>query len=377
MIAGGVAVLVVAAAVVGVYAWNDGATDPAPANPGAQVGEDLHFYFGIALCDASYTLLPPTSAGRGLFSADRSGIIHAQPTDESNAGANATINRSLAAFSLELTADEILFNGTNPFEGGICPNASEPAELTWSLNRAAVDGDPGSYVPADGDVVLVSYNPPGTSPVIPEDIDEVLAAPPPHVDAEVGRMQAVCFTEPPPAPLQPKVYSAPPELTIDPATTYTATIATSCGDVVVELDAENAPNTVNNFVFLARDGYYDGTLFHRIVDDFVVQGGDREGTGAGQLGYTIEDENTDAGFEIGTLAMANAGPDTSGSQFFIVSSQSGADQLDGIPNYSIFGTVTEGLDVVELLDSFSVPESGSDGFPLDAIYVRSVTITES
>jgi cyclophilin family peptidyl-prolyl cis-trans isomerase len=145
----------------------------------------------------------------------------------------------------------------------------------------------------------------------------------------------------------------------------------------VALDAENAPNTVNNFVFLARDGFYDGTLLHRIVPDFVVQGGDREGTGAGQLGYSIDDENTDAGFETGTVAMANAGPDTNGSQFFIVSSPNGAEQLNGLPNYSIFGTVTDGLDVVELLDSFGIAESGSQGVPLDAVYVLGVTITES
>src|ERR1700675_1956397 len=116
-----------------------------------------------------------------------------------------------------------------------------------------------------------------------------------------------------------KQYKAPPEMAIDTSKSYTATFNTSRGEIVCELFAKDAPKTVNNFVFLARDKFYDGTVFHRVIGDFIVQGGDPTGTGRGGPGYRFEDETKGSSnkHEVGTLSMANAGPNTNGSQFFI------------------------------------------------------------
>ena len=116
-----------------------------------------------------------------------------------------------------------------------------------------------------------------------------------------------------------KQYSAAPPLAIDLSKTYTATLATSRGEIVCDLFAKDAPNTVNNFVFLAREGFADGTTFHRVINDFMIQGGDPTGTGRGGPGYRFEDELTGNPHkhQVGSLSMANAGPNTNGSQFFI------------------------------------------------------------
>ncbi len=167
-------------------------------------------------------------------------------------------------------------------------------------------------------------------------------------------------------------FPAPPPMCIDPSRTYTAEINTNKGISDVALDLKAAPNTVNNFVFLARNHYFDNLTFHRIVPGFVLQGGDPEGTGAGGPGYTIADELPEAGqYKLGSLAMANSGPNTNGSQFFIVSGDQGA-QLD--PQYSLFGQVTNGLDVVSQIDALGTP---GDGKPAEPITMSSVTIKES
>lgn len=139
----------------------------------------------------------------------------------------------------------------------------------------------------------------------------------------------------------------PPAMAIDPSKQYTATIVTDKGDITVELFADRAPKTVNSFVFLARQGYYDGVTFHRVLEGFMAQGGDRTGTGGGGPGYTFEDEiDPDLRFESeGLLAMANAGADTNGSQFFIT--YSATPGLDG--QHTIFGRVVEGMDVARSL----------------------------
>jgi peptidylprolyl isomerase len=132
-------------------------------------------------------------------------------------------------------------------------------------------------------------------------------------------------------------WNSPPDMVIDPAKRYTATMETSLGTLVIALDPAAAPKTVNNFVFLAREGYYDGVIFHRIIKGFVCQGGDPTGTGTGGPGYRFADELPAAGrYEVGSLAMANAGPNTNGSQFFIISGPDGA-RLP--PQYSLFGKV--------------------------------------
>jgi cyclophilin family peptidyl-prolyl cis-trans isomerase len=140
----------------------------------------------------------------------------------------------------------------------------------------------------------------------------------------------------------PKRYEKP-EQVIDPAKRYTATIATDRGDIVIALDHSRAPKSVNNFVFLARDGFYDGVIFHRVVDDFVIQGGDPEGTGRGGPGYRFEDEPVQGEYIPGSVAMANSGPNTNGSQFFICTVD---DRHKLTKSYNLFGQVVKGMEVV-------------------------------
>ncbi len=158
-----------------------------------------------------------------------------------------------------------------------------------------------------------------------------------------------------------KQYAAPPAMTIDPNRKYSATFDTSKGSIVCELFAKDAPKTVNNFVFLARDGFYNGTVFHRVIADFMVQGGDPTASGRGGPGYRFEDEvrNNPNKHKIGSLSMANAGPNTNGSQFFITHVVT--DWLDG--KHTVFGQVTQGQDVVngiqqgDQLKSVTIQES--------------------
>ncbi len=154
----------------------------------------------------------------------------------------------------------------------------------------------------------------------------------------------------------------------------TATMHTTKGAVTLELFDADAPKTVENFVSLARDGFYDGLTFHRIVPNFVIQGGDPEGTGGGGPGYTFGDELPQPGqYKIGSVAMANSGPTTNGSQFFIVSGDTGV-SLD--PKYSLFGEVTTGIDVVKLIETLGNPEDQT-GKPRETVRIQSVTIRET
>jgi len=158
-----------------------------------------------------------------------------------------------------------------------------------------------------------------------------------------------------------KRYSAPPTMTIDPKKNYTATFDTSRGSIVCDLFAKDAPVTVNNFVFLARENFYDGTKFHRVIENFMVQGGDPEGSGRGGPGYRFEDEvrNNPHKHQVGSLSMANAGPNTNGSQFFITHVVT--DWLDG--KHTVFGQVKSGQNVVnsikqgDTLKSVTIQES--------------------
>src|ERR1700685_2652871 len=142
-----------------------------------------------------------------------------------------------------------------------------------------------------------------------------------------------------------KQYSTPPAMGIDPSKKYAATFETPRGTIVVDLFAKDAPKTVNNFVFLARDGFYDGTSFHRVIADFMVQGGDPTGSGRGGPGYKFEDEvkGNPHKHQVGSLSMANDGPNTNGSQFFIT--HIATDWLDG--KHTVFGQVTTRQDVVD------------------------------
>jgi len=142
---------------------------------------------------------------------------------------------------------------------------------------------------------------------------------------------------------RPKTYSASPPMTIDTTKQYSAIIQTETGNIVLELFARDVPVTVNNFVFLAREGFYDGTTFHRVIPGFVAQGGDPTGTGGGNPGYFFADEFSQHTHIAGALSMANSGPDTNGSQFFITYAPQ--HHLDG--KHSVFGQLIEGMDVLE------------------------------
>jgi len=169
--------------------------------------------------------------------------------------------------------------------------------------------------------------------------------------------------------VQKNQWSNPPELTIDPKQKYTAVLHTDKGDIKLELFADKTPKTVNNFVFLARQGFFDGTFFHRVIADFMVQGGDPTGTGRGGPGYRFADEFHPSlrHDKPGMLSMANAGPGTNGSQFFIT--HVATPWLDN--KHSVFGQVVEGMDVVN-----SIPPRDPQKVDAPAIQIKSVTILE-
>ncbi len=169
-----------------------------------------------------------------------------------------------------------------------------------------------------------------------------------------------------------KTWSSAPAMAIDPKSTYTAVLRTSEGNITIALDPKTAPKTVNNFVFLSKEGFYDGLTFHRVIPDFVIQGGDPDGNGTGGPGYTFEDELPKAGdYKLGSVAMANSGPNTNGSQFFIITGQQGV-QLP--PNYSLFGQVTSGQDVADKISTMAAPGTETPDPP---VTIEKVTITET
>lgn len=166
-----------------------------------------------------------------------------------------------------------------------------------------------------------------------------------------------------------KSYSSPPAMGIDPQKSYTATIQTAGGDIVLQLFADKTPNTVNNFVFLAREGFYDGVIFHRVIENFMVQGGDPTGTGRGGPGYSFADEfHPELRHDgPGVLSMANAGPNTNGSQFFIT--HVATPHLDG--KHSVFGRVTGGLDVL-----MAIPVRDPAQAQAPAVAIKTILIEE-
>ena len=171
-----------------------------------------------------------------------------------------------------------------------------------------------------------------------------------------------------------KTYKNPPEFSIDVNKSYSAEISTTSGLMTVELFIDIAPNTVNNFVALSEDGYYNNIIFHRVIKDFMIQGGDPSGTGHGEMGkypgYEFGDElNNPMPYEKGILAMANRGPNTNGSQFFIMHSDY------PLPyQYTIFGKVTQGLDVI---DQIAMVETDASDKPLSDVIINSITIKDN
>jgi cyclophilin family peptidyl-prolyl cis-trans isomerase len=165
----------------------------------------------------------------------------------------------------------------------------------------------------------------------------------------------------------------PPEMEIDSQKSYTAVVKTSEGDMTLELFARDAPKTVNNFVFLARQGYYSNVIFHRVINGFMIQTGDPTGTGTGGPGYKFADEPVRRKYTKGIVAMANAGPNTNGSQFFIVHGASAPLP----PNYTIFGEVKDGLEVVDAIATAPTKPGGEGSKPQNPAKIESVEIREA
>lgn len=168
-------------------------------------------------------------------------------------------------------------------------------------------------------------------------------------------------------------YPSPPEMTIDQAKTYTATIKTNKGPMTLQLFADETPIAVNNFVFLANEGFYDNTPFHRIISGFMIQGGDPKGNGTGGPGYQFDDEPITRDYTRGTLAMANAGPNTNGSQFFIMHAD-----YDLPKNYVIFGHITDNSSYATLDAIASTPVEpnnfGEQSSPTEQVLIESIII---
>ena len=222
-------------------------------------------------------------------------------------------------------------------------------------------------------------SPPATTAALPPSTDAPITVPaavglPPADYAEYRDAPVACGAEAPPA-AQDLQFAAPEDQGLDPAVTVRATLRTSCGDIVLELDPAAAPETVNSFVFLARQGYFNGTVSHRVVPGFVIQAGDPTATGGGGPGYVVADEFPEQGFSYGrgVVAMANAGPGTTGSQMFLVLDQTGLNN-----GFTAFGTVVEGLEVMDRIASevplASLAPGGEPSRPTEAIYINEVDV---
>jgi cyclophilin family peptidyl-prolyl cis-trans isomerase len=204
----------------------------------------------------------------------------------------------------------------------------------------------------------------------------------PSASPSAGPLPVACGAKAPKdAGATKPTFDKPPPMRIDSGTTYIATMKTSCGTIVIQLDAKHAPIGVNSFVFLANKGFYDGLTFHRIAAGFVIQGGDPQGTGSGGPGYLFENETSpDVTFDSrGVVAYANSGPDSNGSQFFITLAP--APNLDPTPqaSYTIFGQVIDGLDIVERIGEIpGTPNPqlpGENSVPTQTVYIDTVTIS--
>jgi cyclophilin family peptidyl-prolyl cis-trans isomerase len=173
-----------------------------------------------------------------------------------------------------------------------------------------------------------------------------------------------------------KQWNEPPKMAIDSNKKYQAVISTNMGDITIELFTKDAPVTVNNFIFLANEHFYDNIVFHRIIKDFMIQTGDPKGDGSGGPGYSFKDELSSAHqYEKGIVAMANAGPNTNGSQFFICNGKN-SEALNQNPNYTIFGNVTSGMDIVQKISNVKVEKNaqGEESAPVEKVFIKSISI---
>jgi cyclophilin family peptidyl-prolyl cis-trans isomerase len=227
-------------------------------------------------------------------------------------------------------------------------------------------------------------DPKKTTPTSKRD-DKTSTAPSPN-DTETAKAGGVACGAKAPPKANPKQYDKPPANVLETGVDYGAVIHTSCGDIKLDLLEAQAPETVNNFVALSKDGFYDGLTWHRIVGNFVIQGGDPEGTGAGGPGYSFGDELPAKSnvYVFGAVAMANSGPDTNGSQFFIVT-HTGPDgdrtEPAGLtPDYSYFGQVDKSsfgvVDEIGKLPTQGGDDPNAADRPLQTVYIESIDITE-
>jgi len=173
-----------------------------------------------------------------------------------------------------------------------------------------------------------------------------------------------------------KTYSKEPDMQIDVKKTYIAKLETNRGNFEIQLNAKDAPKTVNNFVFLSKEGFYNGLTFHRIVKDFMIQGGDPKGDGTGDPGYKFNDENIVGDYTPGTVAMANSGKNTNGSQFFIMTGDYSKGKLQ--KNYVIFGKVISGMDIVKQIGQSATADNGQgeQSKPKEQVLINKITIEE-
>jgi len=176
---------------------------------------------------------------------------------------------------------------------------------------------------------------------------------------------------------KPKTYSSAPSMQIEISKNYSATLETSLGSFKIKLLAQESPLTVNNFIFLSRDGFYNGVIFHRIIRTFMIQTGDPTGTGSGTPGYRFADELPPKhSYDPGIVAMANSGPNTNGSQFFICTGPDSAG-LNNYPKYTQFGQIIEGMDIVQKIASVPVVSNGREvSKPVTPPFIKSITIIE-
>jgi len=168
-----------------------------------------------------------------------------------------------------------------------------------------------------------------------------------------------------------KQWDKAPEMQIDKSKTYEVTLKTTEGDIKLKLDAASTPITVNNFVFLAREKFYDGVIFHRTIPGFMIQGGDPTGKGTGGPGYKFADEKFEGEYKKGTIAMANSGPNTNGSQFFIMHAD-----YPLPPNYVIFGKTIDGMDVIDKIASAPTKSGGEGSTPVNPVVIKGVEVIE-
>ena len=264
------------------------------------------------------------------------------------AGAIVSVIYALLSFLVLRLSDEVIYRlSVAPNSAAIVPQqAAAPNQPNPGSGNSATNGSS------------------GTGSVDQNAVDKVAAA-------------AGCPSDPNVALSKPS-WPRPPTMTIDPSKTYTATITTDVGRFAVALDAKNAPTTVNNFVFLAGQKFYNCDTFHRVIPGFMDQTGDPTGTGSGGPGYQFGDELpalSSPQYPLGSVAMANSGPNTNGSQFFIVT---GPDGESLAPTYSLFGQVTSGMGVVQQINTDGDSDASSNGVPPTVIHrVLTVVITSS